>query len=1380
MAEGCLRANGIMLRIVRGRTGRRPFGGSPGPLVGLNSAPEQPTQVPFANIDPNILNNNATIDLHQQDQQPSASFTQPNGLQGANLFGVSQSFPPNSSSTNQPNNLASSFGGFASNNETSSQSAAPASTFNFAPAATVNNPFSPGNTPIIHPRSWSGTVGSIGGGSTGFKGAIFNIPAGRDSVPQFAPIPSEPSNNLFGQIGQGTQPQAASTTSGNASNSFEQTPKTTNLFGQSGVQFGQKTPTASNFFGQSIGSTSQFKPTSNLFGQLGVETTQKTPTASNLFGQSISSTSQFKPSSNLFGQSGVDTSQKTPTVSKTFGQSIGSTSQFKQSSNIFGQSADNMQTSPDATPAKSDAPKPELPSFLSQAPKSTATGPNTPSSNVNLISKGSQPSSGPNAVPPSKGASTEHTSVLSETSRSDATVIPSFTAPQPSSSSGLFSGLLMPPSDKQPPKSRETPKLGSSSKLFSGLLMPPSAKSPLESKVQPSSTTTGLFAGLSKPSNLADSNKPTIPAVKTPVQKDNITNGVDRASAVTQAKAGSETSNIFKSILEKENSKDQPVGVQNDKLTNGINGVTPLPQTTEKTQLSNGSNQTLEISQVEISGADGNAMGLPPPAPAHFTETQKQQYNTAFRIRSLNRAFQKQITTMVDIMDIEPAVRFYLDKREKIIAASGLPMEALTSNKRKFSDEETLDKGDNSNKKAKLDSPSSIQAAAPATQTPITKDKLANGINETAPAPQAKEGSNTPNIFKDSLAKPRNAVENGTTGASAVKPPVFSVPTFKAPTFGSGNTVNFMAQFGQSVEETERKEKAKRKAEDFDSDEDDEAEWERKYAEEQRAKKQKLAEAAKGKTAKFIPGKGFVFSESEQTNGAVTKDNLEAASASKSESNTANPLANNGTGLFGSGASTPSTAGGASVFDSPNFAGQHKSISSNNIFGHLSDADSGADGSKTGDADDEDTASDADEDQNAKGINGNPPAQNSPFKPSHGQHSSSDEADDIQTILRESVSTGAVVTEKAPSDEQTPQPTAPGKSLFDRITKDGNGNNMRELPSAKENTSNGPAVDMLSASATPIFGKPHPSITSFGQKSSSTPATNIFGSFGSPSGDHTWKQDTPIKFGGSTTQPMFNFISPTPSKSTFGEDKGTSPSPLTGLFGHPKPTAESPAKPTSNLFGSPSTTESPLKITSNLFGAPSTKSAEVGFGFGGPPKIAASSLLAPSAPTSGATSRATSPGLTTDTGGESANDTAEGTEAESAGSAQQLNLTSGGPGEEEEDVLFEVRAKAMMWAAESKDENKGAGWSNKGVGPFRVLKHRKNSKARIIMRLDPSGRLVLNAALLSGVTYQHQAPAAVKMAIASEDGKLNTWVIKVKKDEDAKNLANILEENKAN
>lgn len=800
------------------------------------------------------------------------------------------------------------------------------------------------------------------------------------------------------------------------------------------------------------------------------------------------------------------------------------------------------------------------------------------------------------------------------------------------------------------------------------------------------------------------------------------------------------------------------------------------------------------------------------------------------------------------------------------------------------------------------------------------------------PAPPAKPVSLSQPITRipqqEASPNPFSATSNAT------KTPLFgaaAAPSFTPPKFGSAQPVNFLSQFGKIAEENAQKEKASRKNNDFDSDEDDEAEWERKDAEQQRAKKQKLDETAKSKSAAFVPGKGFTISEKQTEFQAL--GNTEGFSFSSSLNATA-PTDTNTSVL------SKKTLGVGN---------------GHNIFGHLSDVESGAEGSKTGDADDEETASDgAVDDEGEKGD-----IRKVTSDESHGKHRTHDAGNPSEPLANtnpfgsQSAFAATKPTNLSPNVSETSH--SAGRSIFDRISKDENGKAMREItpPPDKRDVSlvgdslpapsntfkqgnlgggtnifgagNSDAGANIFGQRTPetgsnlfgqrtpeagsnlfrqrapeagpnLFGQPKPNAETsileqrtsdtetnifgqrtskaganifgqrtldagtfvFGQrdskaevdlseqqksearadiveeptseaehnvvgqrnlkslndvdkqknselnassdkKSNSEAGANLFGhgeskikanifgqqststsdkadpvpkpkpglfsstnsasnksptplfSFtGSPGGDNTWKMDSPIKFGSSTSAPPgLTLTSPTPSKPSLG-----------GLFG-PSPvntTSDTPVKPTSSIFS---------------FNAGKTPAASgFGFNFGGPPTSSIGSLAAPSNVASNNTSRATSPGITTgdNSAAESNAENAEdGTEKH-----DQLNLADKGPGEEDEDVLFAVKAKAMLFESSKK------AWAVRGVGKLRVLKHRDTSKTRVLLKQDPSGKIILNAALLGTMSYDYMQNKSVKLGVATDVGQLATWLIRTGKDEDAIELARILEANKTN
>ncbi|KAG8533783.1 uncharacterized protein KY384_001524 [Bacidia gigantensis] len=250
---------------------------------------------------------------------------------------------------------------------------------------------------------------------------------------------------------------------------------------------------------------------------------------------------------------------------------------------------------------------------------------------------------------------------------------------------------------------------------------------------------------------------------------------------------------------------------------------------------------------------------------------------------------------------------------------------------------------------------------------------------------------------------------------------------------------------------------------------------------------------------------------------------------------------------------------------------------------------------------------------------------------------------------------------------------------------------------------------------------------------------NASGSDESQVNDHTWKADSPIKFGATafnTSAPSLKVSSDTLSKP-----------PAAGLFGAPSfnATSDVPAtKPNANIFSS--------------FGSPG---GAVGFGFA-PAKTAVSTL----APPSNDTSRATSPGIAT---GESATESAaEGTE-DSTEKHEQLDLMSNRAGEEDEDVQFEVRAKGVCWDRETSK------MIPRGVGPLRILNNGKTGKRRIVLRADPSGRVIINSPIVPEANIQYDRFAvAMRGLFMDGNGEQSPWQIRVKQDADLHKMMDVL------
>lgn len=193
----------------------------------------------------------------------------------------------------------------------------------------------------------------------------------------------------------------------------------------------------------------------------------------------------------------------------------------------------------------------------------------------------------------------------------------------------------------------------------------------------------------------------------------------------------------------------------------------------------------------------------------------------------------------------------------------------------------------------------------------------------------------------------------------------------------------------------------------------------------------------------------------------------------------------------------------------------------------------------------------------------------------------------------------------------------------------------------------------------------------------------------------------------------------------------------------------------SNIFGHLSSPNPLFGATSGPSGSKTPFSApSPGFSFGAPTPQG-SSMLTPSVANSEA-SRSTTPGVTSDTGAEDSGD------GEAAESLPQVELARGGAGEENEDVIMEMRAKGLQF----KDNN----WNSEGVGLVRVLKDRSTSRARVLLRADPSGKIILNTFLKKELSYKG-AGTSVMFVVPEAEGPPQKWLLRVKTAEAAKELA---------
>ncbi|KAF7590411.1 hypothetical protein BBP40_002867 [Aspergillus hancockii] len=1369
---------------------------------------------PFNSLDPNTV---------------SSTSPAPQPVSNGFSFGQSQSFPgagPNPSQPSQPSQNGSTPFSFGSGGSASSS-------FNFSSSfggstSTASNPFASMNT-------GGSSQPSDGGSFSGFKGNMFSVPPAASSAPTQQPLPSG------GIFGTGSQQNSItggifgnSTTGGPSAQSATIAPTTTGgIFGQNSATsstlstgiFGQSASNKPSPFGQStaFGESMQTSPDAknnnaqskpSIFGGgasqsgFGTSTNFSSPGTGSIFGGSTSkpaetpkppvfglkSTEQTTSSTSLFGATTQPSS--TPTAASAAPAADGTTA-ASPSSSIFGTSSAKP-----ATPFQNPFQSTDL--FGSPASSTTAQA------SEGKEKQEKTPEDSQTKVPFQFGQSTGGPSLFSQSTSSTAPSAPSSGLFQPPSTGNLFTPK--PPTEQAKSDAEQAKSKPAEGNPFGSLFAPKQvtpSKPAAEQTPLPSTPFGGLFAPKpSTPSEGTKADEQKKPATPAPL----FSASTSGSEAPKSPSLFAPQSMVFSAPTAEKKIEAPaavpPVPAQSPFKVNGTTATSSASSPAATAKVSAPSFENLRPS------------GLP----ADLDRASKEGVETLYRLRMLNECFRREVNRLDPAADdFDTLVQFYMRVRETI----GAP---AASQKRKAEDKSAVVDG-HSTKKVKpfgvsggtsasdKASSSSAPASTVTSSTPTNifgasqetpasnKRKSVGDENENADSPgkRVNGDSTTASIFAQSFSKSKSSessIESAVTGAQPATPsfrpstpdsdtpalfsttpvssppkPLFatstttkdsssstslfsqsapaSKPTFSAstsspsttsnpfvlkpsgdkgsgsapaplpgiPKFSAGAT-NFFSQFTAKAEKDAKKEKAKRKAEDFDSDEEDEAEWERRDAEEQRKKKEAL-KSQPTKRSRFVPGRGFVFEDEDESSD--TSDKAEKP---------------------------PTLSASTSVFDKKT----DSPAKSNNIFGHLSATPSEAD--ENDDADDTEEASAAGEDpedtfkdtslsptsddESSEGARATEPNAVSGSGAENSVNDSSDDGDLTKALKR------SKQDKTATSDQSASDGSAGGRSLFDRVEYNQDGKPRREndeeqkplstfFNSSKYASSfNSPGTPNLfpPTSSKPEAEKgdtptskpatPNPFANLFGSPSTSAaPTPSIFAPNASKAGtDNTWKMNSPIKFATDTNA---------------------------AFTSKPTPAADS-SKPFSSLFGAPPTS----KPASSGTGSPSP-----GFSFGGPSQPA--SFLAPSTISSAAASRASTPGVTSDTGAEESGD------GDAAESLPQVNLAQSRAGEENEDVVIEARARGLKLTKE--------GWDSQGVGFLRVLKDRTTSRGRVILRADPSGKVVLNVSLVKEITYTVKGNS-VHFLVPQSEGPPEQWAIRVKKEE-AERLGSAMEETKA-
>ncbi|KAF3013566.1 hypothetical protein E8E14_010981 [Neopestalotiopsis sp. 37M] len=273
--------------------------------------------------------------------------------------------------------------------------------------------------------------------------------------------------------------------------------------------------------------------------------------------------------------------------------------------------------------------------------------------------------------------------------------------------------------------------------------------------------------------------------------------------------------------------------------------------------------------------------------------------------------------------------------------------------------------------------------------------------------------------------------------------------------------------------------------------------------------------------------------------------------------------------------------------------------------------------------------------------------------------------------------------------------------------------------------------------------------------------------------------------GGGSPNPFANTNGP--STQSFGGASGT-PTPSGSFnfqFGGQSSSAPAPADQSKPLFGNQTNGATPAPTFSFTSATPQATPTQSSSNLFAPQPSAATSIfsgLQPNgAPGANSPFPAASSINTTPVNGGTPEPQAAQADADAAPPEEQISLTGGGPGEEDEEVVHEIKAKAMKYVDVKPDDDSSASkspWQVQGVGQLRLLKHKNTGQVRILLR-TAIGAVAMNKSLLSGPTYKADKKTVRVMASKDDGSGLETWVLQVKEAADAVKLAEAFETWKA-
>lgn len=1217
------------------------------------------------------------------------------------------------------------------------QPAQSSSIFNFAttqPASSTTNGFSFGQSTAQQQN------GGFGGGlfgqqntqnqntNTGLFGQSSNTQQ-NGFTPSFGQTKPDAAPSIFSQSTTSAAPSFGGFGS-NTSSAPASTPSFS--FGQSSVnQPTQPQPSESvdepkKLFGfgasQSESSSAPTKPAFS-FGQPAAASTQSDATP--------------KPAFAGFGQSTTQqsTGASAPSIFSGFGSKPNEPSTSQQSSNLFGrapQTQDKKETTEEPTSDESP-----------QVPKNPFSS---------LFGRTSAKSETPETTKPAKtpfqfGQSTSFTPATSQSQPSQ----PISQSPDPSTTNKESMdqpkgfGFDRPTTSSQPKAAASTP--------FSGLfnLNKPTAAA----QEEPASGSNQTTSTSSKSVFNFAPQKPVEPSSTPSSNLFNFGNKSASSAASEKPPSTEEGSPPKKRLFQGSSTPDAMAKSALGSSSGQVPASTTAPAAKERAHPQLKTSQLTSTTQESTNRAVSTEG--PPSIPRFLSGEKYKVYDEVWRLKALNRRFKDTITSLdPEHQDFINIVQNYLDHREAIgEGLAGYERKKLAGTKRKAVDVDDLQDEEEQNKRTKpantsstFNQPISTIPSPPKPTSSSTSNTFYSSVTTQPPTSftpvKTVADTQASNIFKSmipgaasSTAPTSSApsfvpMKSTTPPSSPPKAAAPQLPKFEVPKFGgAGNS--FMNAFAKNsaanAKKFEQEAKEKRKAEEFDSDEDDEEEWNRKYEEEQRAKKAKIEAAARGALAvpTFIPSASSSRSNSPFTFGQPIKSIETNGSKSPEPSS-----------LFGAGSSK-----------------------SNAIEVESGEDTSGQESGNSGDDEADNAEEDEQQDQN-------------------NQEDDDEDDEDAEPIpdLPANQSLFGRITAKTPASNGPILQPAANNSFKPGLMFGNIGHSTPEQPTFSPITpaTSGPVPKGDFVPTTKFEFKPVPATsTVFGLggalKEGPIPGEGLFGSRPSTPNPDSSKPSTGFSFGSSTSKlPADNtYKQGTPIK--FGASTNDSAAPSLEVTAATPPAKENP-KPFAGLFGQSTANNASTNATSTgfSFGAPSSSQPAPGF-------LSAASHLGG---TSGASSRATSPGVVSEAESVATDNT------EDYSQEPQTSLMSSNNGEENEDVIFD--AKAIISRVFKEDElaanpKRTKGWNNMGTGIMKLLKDKTSGKTRIVFRAEPGANVILNTRLIPGGAYKAlpvgKTGGAITFPVATDEG-MQSWMIRVKTLESAEQASKAMEENTKN